>query len=148
MAWFSNFLNHYLLVQYSLIGAYLSPRDKNVWLRLVDLSLEQNDIKHALDSFEKGFNTIFHKSSAIFSSNDFHYSHPFWSNSSGSEWFQQFQSILTIFGWMQSDFQSRRTFVDISIDSPVTWQCRLNWLRMSSTLLSLLLNVDFILKLN
>lgn len=40
-------------LQFALIAAYLSPRDADQWVRLANLSLENNDIKQAVTCYSK-----------------------------------------------------------------------------------------------
>ena len=42
------------LFQYSLIAAYLDPRDEDEWVRLADLTMEQNNVDQAIKCYTNG----------------------------------------------------------------------------------------------
>ena len=43
-----------MVFQFSLIAAYLDPRDEAEWVRLADLSVEQFDVSQAIKCYSNG----------------------------------------------------------------------------------------------
>lgn len=46
-------------LQFSLIAAHLNPSDCDEWIRLAELSLEQDNIRQAIVCYSKGSHDIF-----------------------------------------------------------------------------------------